>query len=63
MRIVPVMNRLFDRAAANDRARALHGQLLQVYNALQGADVAPASQVVRQVEELLAETENLGSQP
>jgi photosystem II stability/assembly factor-like uncharacterized protein len=63
MRIVPAMNRLFDLGAANDRARALHSQLLQIYNTLQGADVAPASQVVRQAEELLKETESLGTQP
>ena len=63
MRIVPVMNRLFDLGAANERARTLHGQLLQIFNVLQGADAAPASQVVRQVEELLKEADDIGSRP
>jgi hypothetical protein len=63
MRIVPVMNRLFDLAATSERARTLHGQLLQIYNALQGADVAPAVQVMRQAEELLKDAENPASQP
>jgi hypothetical protein len=57
MRIVPVLNRLFDLSATNEGARALHGQLLQLYNAVQGADAAPPSQVVRQVDELLKESD------
>jgi hypothetical protein len=59
MRIAAALNRLFDRSASNDRARLLYAQLLQIYNAVQGADVAPASQVVRQAEELLKESETV----
>ena len=59
MRIVPVLNRLFDAAGSSDRARALHGQLLQIYAAIQGADVAPALPLVRQAEELLQESEGI----
>jgi hypothetical protein len=40
---------------AGEPARALHAQLLQVYNAVQGADVAPASQLVAQADALLKE--------
>jgi hypothetical protein len=60
MRLVPVINRLFDLGASNERARSLHGQLLQIYNAIQGADVAPSLSVVRQAEELLKEAESIG---
>jgi hypothetical protein len=63
MRIVPVLNRLFDAAlrpgsgqAASAHARTLHGQLLQVYNAIQGADVAPPAALVKRAEELLQES-------
>ena len=59
MRIVPVLNRLFDAAGSSDRARTLHGQLLQIYAAIQGADVAPALPLVRQAEELLQESEGI----
>jgi photosystem II stability/assembly factor-like uncharacterized protein len=61
MRLVPVINRLFDLGPSNERARVLHGQLLQIYGAVQGADVAPASQLVQQAEELLKEAGNVGS--
>jgi hypothetical protein len=57
MRIVPVLNRLFDRAASDEQARALHAQLLQVYGAIQGADAAPTAALVRQAEELLKEAQ------
>jgi hypothetical protein len=60
MRIVPVLNRLFDLAASNERARTLHTQLLQIYAAVQGADVIPSSQLVRQAEEILKEAETIG---
>jgi hypothetical protein len=60
MRLVPVINRLFDLGATNDRARSLHQRLLQVYNAIQGADVAPSSPLVRQADELLKEAESVG---
>jgi photosystem II stability/assembly factor-like uncharacterized protein len=59
MRLVPTINRMFDLAQVNPRARDMHGQLLQLYNALQGADVAPTTQLMRQVEELLKETEGI----
>jgi hypothetical protein len=61
MRLVPVINRLFDLGPSNERARALHGQLLQIYSAVQGADVAPSSQLVQQAEELLKEAGTVGS--
>jgi photosystem II stability/assembly factor-like uncharacterized protein len=61
MRLVPVINRLFDLGPANERGRALHGQLLQIYSAVQGADVAPTSQLVQQAEELLKEAEAVAS--
>jgi hypothetical protein len=53
MRIVPVLNRLFVAGAADERARALHAQLLQVYGAVQGADTAPSSALVQQAEALM----------
>ena len=52
MRLYDSINRMFD---AGEPARALHAQLLQVYNAVQGADVAPASQLVAQADALLKE--------
>jgi hypothetical protein len=60
MRLVPVINRLFDLGATSNRARSLHQQLLQVYNAVQGADVAPSSALVREAGELLKEAESVG---
>ena len=57
MRLYDAINRLFD---LGDRARPLHGQLLQLYAVVQGADVAPASQVVEQAEQLLKEADAIG---
>jgi photosystem II stability/assembly factor-like uncharacterized protein len=60
MRLVPVINRLFDLGATNERARSLHQQLLQIYNAVQGADVAPSSALVQQAAEALKAAESVG---
>jgi photosystem II stability/assembly factor-like uncharacterized protein len=45
---------------ALERARELHHQLTEIYNVIQGADVAPSTQAVRQAEELLQKAEALG---
>jgi photosystem II stability/assembly factor-like uncharacterized protein len=55
LQLVPTISRLYDMSAKNERARTLHGQMLQVYNALQSADVAPTTQALRQADELLKE--------
>ena len=57
MRLYDAINRVFD---AGERARPLHGQLLQVYGAIQGADVAPSSHLVEQAEQLMKEADGLG---
>jgi hypothetical protein len=57
MGLYDAINRLFH---LGDRARPLHGSLLQLYNIVQGADVAPASQVVDQAEQLLKEADAIG---
>ena len=59
MRLYDAINRTFD---LGNRGRSLHGQLLQLYSAVQGADAAPSSAVVRQADELMKEAEALGSQ-
>jgi photosystem II stability/assembly factor-like uncharacterized protein len=60
MRVYDAINRVFDMFRSNERARDVHRQLLQVYDVLQDADVAPTSAAVRQVEEILKEAEALG---
>jgi hypothetical protein len=45
---------------ALERARELHHQLTEIYNVIQGADVAPSTQAVRQAEELMQAAEALG---
>jgi hypothetical protein len=56
MQLYDAINRLFDEG---ERARPLHGQLLQLYNVVQGADVAPTTQVVAQAEALLKEADGV----
>ena len=59
MKLYQAINRLFD---LGEPARPLHGQLLQLYSAVQGADVAPTSQAVAQSEALLKEADAIGAQ-
>ena len=57
MRLYEAINRVFD---AGERARPLHQQLLQLYTAVQAADVAPTSQLAAQAEALLKEADAVG---
>jgi photosystem II stability/assembly factor-like uncharacterized protein len=41
----------------------LHGQMLQIYNVLQGADVSPTTQAVAAAKELLAQAAKASSRP
>jgi hypothetical protein len=59
MKLYQAINRLFD---LGEPARPLHGQLLQLYSAVQGADVAPTSQAIAQSEALLKEADAIGAQ-
>ena len=54
MRLYDAINRTFD---LGDRGRSLHGQLLQLYSAVQAADTAPTSQLVEQANQLIKEIE------
>jgi photosystem II stability/assembly factor-like uncharacterized protein len=60
MRLVRAVNRMFDASPGSERARTLHAQLLQIYNAIQGADAAPAAAALRQADELIREAEAAG---
>jgi photosystem II stability/assembly factor-like uncharacterized protein len=57
MRLYGAINRTFDLGEAS---RTLHGQLLQLYAAVQAADVAPTSHQMTQAEQLLTEVEASG---
>jgi hypothetical protein len=49
------INRTFD---LGEGARALHGQLLQLYTAVQAADAGPTSQQAAQADALLQEVDS-----
>jgi photosystem II stability/assembly factor-like uncharacterized protein len=54
MRLYEAINRAFD---LGESGRVVHGQLLQLYAAVQGADVAPTSQLVEQAEQVMKEVD------
>lgn len=60
LRLYETINRVSTLSRSNGHARALQGQLLQIYNVVQGADDAPTTQTVRQAEELIKEAEAVG---